>query len=114
MAMTRRHFRIFVPLIVIVALLAWWWTPHYSDEDKAYYAAVFCTVNNGTADGELARMEQVIEGGNSDYALRKTHFSSSLANKVIASWTRLGAEEKQRLEQQPTRCAQRLFEEMNR
>lgn len=112
--MTRPYFRILVPLIVITALLLWWFIPHYSDEDKAYYVAVFCTINRDTADDPLVRMEQVIEGGNSDYALSKTHFSSALAKTVITGWARLGAQDKQYIQLKPDSCTQRLLSEINR
>ncbi len=31
-----------IPLLALIALLVWWFTPHYTEEDEAYYRAVFC------------------------------------------------------------------------
>lgn len=106
--------RVLIPLVAVALLLVWWLRPHYSDEDKAYYAAVFCSVNKASSGAPLSQMEQVIEGGNTDYALQKTHFSPSLAKAVIHAWGQLSEEEKQRAQQNPAACAPLLTAAMQR
>lgn len=105
--------RTVILLIALAALLAWWLVPHYSDEDKAYYASVLCTVKNGSSAGGLTEMEQMIEGGNSDYALRKNAFSPSLGKAVIHAWEQLSDAEKQRAIEAPERCTTSLVGKMN-
>ena len=105
--------RTVILLVVVVALLAWWLVPHYSDEDKAYYASVLCTVKSSSPEAGLAEMEQMIEGGNSDYALKKTHFSSSLGKDMLHAWEQLSATEKQRAMDAPERCSNLLLARMN-
>ena len=35
-----------IPLLALIALLVWWFTPHYTEEDEAYYRAVFCIIDH--------------------------------------------------------------------
>lgn len=105
--------RTVILLVAVVALLAWWLVPHYSDEDKAYYASVLCTVKNSSPTAGLAEMEQMIEGGNSDYALKKTHFSSSLGKEMLHAWEQLSDAEKQRAMEVPEECAGTLLAKMD-
>lgn len=100
-------------LVAVIALLAWWLVPHYSDEDKAYYASVLCTVKSSSPTAGMTEMEQMIEGGNSDYALKKTHFSSSLGNAVLNAWDQLSATEKQSAMDTPKSCSELLLARMN-
>ncbi|WP_312411028.1 hypothetical protein [Pseudescherichia sp.] len=97
--------RTVILLVAVAALLAWWLVPHYSDEDKAYYASVLCTVKSSSSEAGLTEMEQMIEGGNSDYALKKTHFSSSLGKDMLHAWEQLSAAEKQKAMKSPEGCA---------
>ncbi len=96
--------RTVILLIAVVALLAWWRVPHYSDEDKAYYASVLCTVKSSSPAAGLTEMEQMIEGGNSDYALKKREFSPSLGKAVLGAWEQLSGEERQRALETPEGC----------
>ncbi|WP_312211298.1 hypothetical protein [Pseudescherichia sp.] len=105
--------RTVILLIVLVMLLAWWLTPHHSEEDKAYYASVLCTVKSSSPTGGLTEMEQMVEGGNSDYALKKTYFSSSLGKDMLHAWERLSDAEKQRAMTAPESCAGPLLAKMD-
>ena len=105
--------RTVILLVAVIALLAWWLVPHYSDEDKTYYASVLCTVKSSSPTAGMTEMEQMIEGGNSDYALKKTHFSSSLGKAVLHAWEQLSAAEKQRAMDAPERCSELLLARMN-
>lgn len=101
-----------VLLVAVVALLAWWLVPHYSDEDKAYYASVLCTVKSSSPEAGLTEMEQMIKGGNSDYALKKTHFSSALGKEMLHAWEQLSDTEKQQAMEVPEGCAGPLLVKM--
>lgn len=105
--------RTVILLVAVVALLAWWLVPRYSDEDKAYYASVLCTVKSSSPTAGLTEIEQMIEGGNSDYALKKTHFSSSLGKDMLHAWEQLSAAEKQHAIDEPKACAGPLLARMN-
>ncbi len=105
--------RTVILLVAVVALLAWWLVPRYSDEDKAYYASVLCTAKSSSPTAGLTEMEQMIEGGNSDYALKKTHFSSSLGETVLHAWDQLSAAEKQSAMDTPKSCSDLLLARMN-
>ncbi|POT98470.1 MULTISPECIES: hypothetical protein [Enterobacteriaceae] len=110
--MKRVKSRTVILLIALVALLAWWLVPHYSDEDKAWYASVLCTVKSSSPAAGLTEMEQMIEGGNSDYALKKTHFSPSLGKKMLHAWEQLSDTEKQQAMETPKGCAGPLLAKM--
>lgn len=102
-----------IALIALIALLAWWLVPHYSDEEKAYYASVLCTVKSSSPEAGLTEMEQMVEGGNSDYALKKTQFSASLGKEMLHAWEQLSDAEQQRAMEAPEGCARPLLAKMN-
>ena len=60
-----------IPLLALTVLLVWWFTPHYTEEDEAYYRAVFCVIDHDDSRQFLHDMQNIVEGGNSDYALHK-------------------------------------------
>lgn len=105
--------RTIILLIALVALLTWWLVPHYSDEEKAYYVSVLCTVKSSSPTAGLTEMEQMVEGGNSDYALKKTYFSSSLGKEMLHAWEQLSEAEKQKAMESPKGCAGPLLAKMN-
>ncbi|MEZ3501613.1 hypothetical protein HP564_18950 [Pantoea sp. KPR_PJ] len=87
--------KIFLPLFLILAAAGWYWLmPHYSNEDKAYYVSVFCTLPHHDNSRSITDMRRVIEGGNSDYALQKIHFQPRLGEQVVSAWQALSAEQK--------------------
>lgn len=100
-------------LAAAIVLLSWWLIPHYSDEDKAYYASVLCTVKSSSPTAGLTEMEQMVEGGNSDYALKKTRFSPSLGKAVLHAWEQLNDAEKQKAMEAPESCAGPLLAKIN-
>ncbi|STS85206.1 Uncharacterised protein [Klebsiella pneumoniae] len=69
-----------IPLLALIALLVWWFTPHYTEEDEAYYRAVFCIIDHDDSRQFLDDMQNIVEGGNSDYALYKTHYLPALGS----------------------------------
>lgn len=105
--------RTVILLVALVALLAWWLVPRYSDEDRAYYASVLCTVKSTSPKAGLTEMEQMVEGGNSGYALRKNEFSSSLGKAVLHAWEQLSDAEKQKAMETPETCAGSLLAKMD-
>jgi len=100
--------KILLPLLLILALAAWWFIPHDSEEDKAYYVAVFCAIDHQNSQTADEQMRKVIEGGNSDYALQKIHYKSSLGRRVISHWQDLTPDEQQRATQDNSACQQLL------
>lgn len=97
-----------LPLLLIVSALTWWLMPHYSDEDKAYYIATFCTLTHDGRDNSPQAMQQIVEGGNSDYALQKIHFKSRLADHVHTVWQELSPQQQQQTRQDALACRQML------
>lgn len=71
------------PLLALIALLIWWFTPRYAEEDVAYYRSVFCAVDHQDSRAFLRDMENMIEGGNSDYALHKTHYVPATGQRML-------------------------------
>ena len=97
-----------LPLLLILALAGWWFIPHDSNEDKAYYVAVFCAIDQHSAQPLDQQMQNVIEGGNSDYALQKITYKPGLGHRVIGHWQQLTADEQQRAAQDNLVCQQLL------
>ncbi|EPE7488992.1 hypothetical protein ACSMAF_001013 [Cronobacter universalis] len=100
--------RIILPVIACAAMAYWWLTPHFSDEDKAYYASVFCTIQTEKPDNWAARMENVIEGSNNDYALQRQHYSAALGREVISTWQGLDNTTRDALASAPQTCGEKL------
>ena len=75
-----------IPLLALIALLIWWFTPHYTEEDEAYYRAVFCIIDHDDSRQFLHDMQNIVEGGNSDYALHKTHYLPALGQRMLDTW----------------------------
>lgn len=98
-----------IPLIALIALLIWWFTPRYSAEDEAYYRSVFCVIDHQDSQTFLRDMENIIEGGNSDYALHKAHYVPALGQRMLdTAAAHSGRAEKPRRDQQ--RCRQLMSE----
>jgi len=97
-----------LPLLLILTLAAWWFIPHDSEEDKAYYVAVLCAIDHDSKQPLDQQMRNVIEGGNSDYALQKIAYKPRLGRSVIARWEQLKADEQQRAAQDNLLCQQLL------
>jgi hypothetical protein len=51
-----------IPLLALIALLVWWFTPHYTEEDEAYYRAVFCIIDHDDSRQFLHDMQNIVEG----------------------------------------------------
>nr|VXZ92201.1 Uncharacterised protein [Klebsiella pneumoniae] len=56
--------------------------PHYTEEDEAYYRAVFCIIDHDDSRQFLHDMQNIVEG-NSDYALHKTHYLPALGQRML-------------------------------
>lgn len=102
------NFRIVLPALLGGALLAWWLIPHYSAEDKAWYAAVFCTISHDDSQQFVEDMQRVIEDGNADYALHKIKYIPDLGNKVAGVWQTLTPEEQQAANLDAETCRRRM------
>lgn len=112
--MTSTKILIIAVLCAVIAAVAWWLTPHYSEQDKAYYVSVFCTVRHDDSSRFEHDMRAVIEGGNSDYALKKTTYNPSLGDRIAASWQALPPADKQAAGQGNGRCQQIMTEQLAR
>ena len=97
-----------IPLLALTALLVWWFTPHYTEEDEAYYRAVFCIIDHDDSRQFLHDMQNIVEGGNSDYALHKTHYLPALGQRMLDTWHQLSPQEQQALRQDQQRCGEIL------
>ncbi|WP_105607564.1 hypothetical protein [Cronobacter sakazakii] len=97
-----------LPVVACAALAYWWLTPHFSHEDKAYYASVFCTIQTDKPDNWAASMENVIEGSNNDYALQRQHYSAALGREIISTWQGLDSTQRAALASNPQTCGQQL------
>ncbi|WHQ73545.1 hypothetical protein [Pantoea sp. Lij88] len=97
-----------LPLLLLLILAGWWLIPNDSDEDKAYYVAVFCAIDQNSAQPLDQQMQNVIEGGNSDYALQKIAYKAGLGRSVISRWQQLTLDEQQRAAQDDHACQQLL------
>jgi hypothetical protein len=86
----------------------WLLIPHDSEEDKAYYVPVFCAIDHHGQQPFDQQMRNVIEGGNSDYALQKIAYKPRLGRSVIGRWEQLKADEQQRAAQDNVVCQQLL------
>lgn len=97
------------PLLALIALLIWWFMPRYAEEDVAYYRSVFCVIDHQDSRAFLRDMENMIEGGNSDYALHKTHYVPALGQRMLdTAAVDAGRAEKYQPDQQ--RCRQLMSE----
>ena len=101
-----------LPLIIVISAIVWWLMPHYSDEDKGYYIAMFCTLTHDGRDNSPQAMQQIIEGSNSDYALQKIHFESGLAAHLQTVWQDLSPEQQQKARQESLSCRQAMSEKL--
>ena len=98
------------PLLALIALHIWWFTPRYAEEDVAYYRSVFCVIDHQDSRAFLRDMENMIEGGNSDYALHKTHYVPALGQRMLDTWQQLTPEEQKSISQDQQRCRQLMSE----
>ena len=87
-----------------------WFTPRYAEEDVAYYRSVFCVIDHQDSRAFLRDMENMIEGGNSDYALHKTHYVPALGQRMLDTWQQLTPEEQKSISQHQQRCRQLMSE----
>jgi hypothetical protein len=101
-----------VPLLIIISAAVWWLMPHYSDEDKGYYIAMFCTLTHDGRGNTAQDMQQIIEGSNSDYALQKIHFQQGLADHLQAVWQDLSPEQQQQARQENLSCRRLMSEKL--
>ncbi len=106
-----RKLKIIIPVLMLACIAIWWFTPHFSDEDKAYYIAVYC-LKPGQNDAQaLQRIERMIEGNNQDYALKKRHYQAKLAEHTLEAWHSLDTEQAKQAHQ-TTDCRRLLAQKM--
>lgn len=96
-----------IPLLALTALLVWWFTPHYTEEDEAYYRAVFCVIDHDDSRQFLDDMQNIVEGG-----ILTTRCIKRITCRRWGSgcWTRhqLSPQEQQTLRQDRQRCGEIL------
>lgn len=103
--------KIIIPALIVICAAVWWLMPHFSNEDKAYYVALYCQNTQGTDQQVLERMQQLVEGNNQDYALQKRHYSPQLAEHVQQAWHSLNGQQQQQA-QQTDACRRILAEKL--
>ena len=69
---------------------------------------MLCAIDHDSKQPLDQQMRNVIEGGNSDYALQKIAYKPRLGRSVIARWEQLKADEQQRAAQDNLLCQQLL------
>lgn len=106
-----KKLRVITPLLALVGAVAYWLTPHYSEEEESYYRAVFCTIDHDDAQNFARDMENIIEGGNADYALRKNHYISALGDRMIDTWTSLSAQQQADIKEDQQKCREIMSEQ---
>lgn len=106
--------RFILPLLALAAVIAWWLTPRYSAEEESYYRSVFCVIDHSDPQAFLRDMENIVEGGNADYALRKNHYISALGDKMLSTWQQLSADEQAAIGEDQQRCRQLMSEKQQR
>ena len=99
-----KKLRFIIPLLALIGAVAYWLTPHYSEEEESYYRAVFCTIDHDDPQNFSRDMENIIEGGNSDYALRKNHYFSALGKRMIDTWTSLSTQQQAEIKENQQKC----------
>ncbi|CAK6489152.1 hypothetical protein PANNVG_00473 [Pantoea sp. Nvir] len=110
----RSRLTLLLPLLLLCVAAAWYWlTPHYSKEDEAYYTSVFCAIHHDDSRRFVADMRTVIEGGNSDYALQKTHFQPRLGEHIAEAWQKLSAGQKAQASADAAQCRALLSAALN-
>ncbi|WP_423251150.1 MULTISPECIES: hypothetical protein [Klebsiella pneumoniae complex] len=70
-----------LPIVAMAGAVVFWLQPHYSAEEESYYRSVFCTIDHNDQEMFLRDMEKLVEGGNSEYALRQYHYIPELGEK---------------------------------
>lgn len=101
-----------LPLLIVMSAVVWWLMPHYSDEDKGYYIAMFCTLTHDGRGNTSHDMQQIIEGSNSDYALQKIHFQRGLADHLHRVWQDLSPQQQQQARQDGLSCRRVMSEKL--
>ncbi len=101
-----------LPALIAISALVWWLMPHYSDEDKGYYIAMFCTLTHDGHDHSPQAMQQIVEGSNTDYALQKIHFQRGLAEHLQTVWHDLSAEQQQQARQESLACRRLMSQKL--
>ena len=96
-----------IPLLALIALLVWWFTPRYSEEEIAWYRSVFCVIDHRDSQAFLRDMENIVEGGNADYALHKNHYIPALGERMRQTWLQLSQQEQESIAQDQQRCRER-------
>lgn len=99
-----------LPALIVISTAVWWWMPHYSDEDKGYYIAMFCILTHDGRDHNPQAMQHIIEGSNSDYALQKIHFQRQLAEHLQQVWQDLSPAQQQQARQDDGVCRRLMSE----
>lgn len=99
-----------IPLLALIALLVWWFTPRYSEEEIAWYRSVFCVIDHRDSQAFMRDMENIVEGGNADYALHKNHYIPALGERMRQTWLQLSQQEQESIAQDQQRCRQLMSE----
>ncbi|WP_321854976.1 hypothetical protein [Paraburkholderia tropica] len=95
-------------LILSAAALAHFLRPRYTPAERDYYTVLFCLVKNNGTDDPRKDMRDMVENGNSDYALHKQEYNPAAANDALARFDKLGSEDQRAAGQSRAEC-QRLL-----
>nr|WP_314420338.1 hypothetical protein [uncultured Erwinia sp.] len=108
-----KKLRFILPALALSGVIAYWLTPHYSDEDESYYRAVFCSIDHSDPQFFLRDMENLVEGGNSDYALRKNHYIPALGERMLSTWRKLSTREQSAIIEDQQLCREIMGEKQH-
>ena len=108
-----KKLRFILPALALSGVIAFWLTPHYSEEDESYYRAVFCSIDHSDPTFFLRDMENLVEGGNSDYALHKNHYIPALGERMLSTWKKLSTQEQSAIIEDQQRCREIMGEKQH-
>lgn len=108
-----KKLRFILPALVLSGVIAFGLTPHYTEEDESYYRAVFCSIDHSEPKFFLRDMENLVEGGNSDYALHKNHYIPALGEKMLSTWQKLNMQEQSVINEDQQRCGEIMSEKQH-
>lgn len=102
--MKKKRWIVLLCLILSAAAAAHFLRPRYTPAERDYYTVLLCmVVNNGTHDPRKD-MREVVENGNSDYALHMQEYNPAAANDALSRFNKLGSEDQRAAGQSRAEC----------
>lgn len=103
-----------LPAFILVIIISYFSLTRVDPQQQAYYVAVYCQLNKvPSTDDPVAAMGQIVEGGNADYALKRTEFDRPMAEKIVAAANQLHESQRSKLQTDNHLCIQTLTAKMD-